>query len=97
MAGIETKLFSKNTWSAKLKRTATSILPVDKNRKGNCVRCGACCKLPNTCPFLTFDEHGLSVCKIYRLRPLNCRKYPRTESELLTADTCGYSFDETED
>jgi len=97
MAGIETKLFSKNTWSAKLKRTLTGILPVDKNRKGNCIRCGACCKLPNRCPFLDFDEQGLSVCKIYHFRPLSCRKYPRTKSESLTADTCGYSFDETGD
>jgi hypothetical protein len=88
---------TKNTWSAKLKRTVTSVLPVDKNRKGNCRQCGACCKLPNVCPFLHVDEHGLCTCKIYPLRPLNCRKYPRSKSELITAGTCGYSFDETKD
>ena len=94
MTDIGTKLFSKNTWSAKLKRTATSVLPIDKNRKGSCLRCGTCCRLPNRCPFLSTDEQGLCTCKIYWLRPLSCRKYPRTKSELLTADACGYSFNE---
>ncbi len=90
-------LFTKNTWSAKAKRTVTSVLPVDKSRNGSCNRCGACCKLPNPCPFLGVDEDGLCICKIYRLRPFNCRKYPRSKSELLTADTCGYSFNEIKD
>ncbi|UCE99148.1 MAG: YkgJ family cysteine cluster protein [Planctomycetota bacterium] len=94
MQGTETEHFSKNTWLTKLKRTATSILPVDRNRKGTCKRCGACCKLPNHCPFLSTDKQGLSKCKIYRFRPLNCRKYPRSKSELITDDTCGYSFNE---
>ncbi|MDD5063384.1 MAG: hypothetical protein PHQ35_01310 [Phycisphaerae bacterium] len=84
---------TKNTWSAKAKRMFTSVLPVDKNRKGQCRRCGACCKLPNVCPFIGIDKDGLCTCKIYPLRSLSCRKYPRTKSELLTADTCGHSFD----
>ena len=88
-----TKLFSKNNYAAKLKRTVTSILPVASNRTGKCKRCGACCKLPNNCRFLEMDEHGLCLCKVYWLRPANCRKYPRTESELLTADCCGYTFE----
>ncbi|MDD5327147.1 MAG: hypothetical protein PHY02_04950 [Phycisphaerae bacterium] len=83
----------KNTWSAKIKRTFTSILPVAASRKGKCIRCGACCKLPNVCPFFSVDDKGLAVCKAYWLRPLNCRKYPRTKSELITADSCGYTFD----
>ena len=95
MAIIDIK--TKNTWSAKAKRTVTSLLPVDKSRKGKCSRCGACCKLPNPCPFLGIDDQGLSTCKVYWLRPLNCRKYPRTKSELITADTCGHSFDKTKD
>ncbi|MFA5784922.1 MAG: hypothetical protein WC962_08600 [Phycisphaerae bacterium] len=86
---------SKNTWAAKLTRTLTSILPVAKNRRGQCNRCGACCKLPNVCPWLAFDEQNKAICKIYPIRPLNCRKYPRTESELITADTCGHSFDKS--
>jgi len=82
----------KNTWLAKIKRTSTSILPVAKNRTGECIDCGACCKLPNTCPFLKIKSDGTSCCSIYSIRPLNCRKYPRTESELITEDACGFKF-----
>jgi hypothetical protein len=108
----------KNTWFAKIKRTFTSVLPVSQRRKGKCISCGACCRLPNVCPFLkckprtnctsekdlplppiwitTTDGQlvrGKFYCSIYLIRPLNCRKYPRTESEFITADTCGYRFE----
>jgi hypothetical protein len=93
MAIIEEKGSTKNTWVAKLKRTFTSVLPVDKTRRGECIRCGACCKLPNYCPWLRFDAEGKSMCIIYPIRPLNCRKYPRTPSEHLTGPSCGHFFD----
>ena len=80
---------------AKLKRTLTCLLPISKRRRGACKRCGACCKLPNTCAFLKFDKHGKSLCTIYKLRPPNCRKYPRTEKEHLTKKTCGFWFEKT--
>ena len=83
----------RNTWAAKIKRTLTCLLPVSKNRKGQCVNCGACCKLPNDCKFSRTSEDGKVYCAIYPIRPLNCRKYPRTKSELITSDTCGYHFD----
>ena len=89
------KKSNRNTWSAKLRRTLTSVLPVAKNRQGRCVRCGACCKLPNVCPWLAFDEQNLAICKCYFFRPLNCRKYPRTESEFITPETCGYHFEDS--
>jgi hypothetical protein len=76
----------------KLKRFATSLLPVAENRRGSCNRCGECCKLPNPCKFLRYDENGLSSCAVYRWRPPSCRKYPRCESENLTAHSCGYYF-----
>jgi hypothetical protein len=82
----------RNTWSARIKRTFTSVLPISKRREGECVHCGACCKLPNVCPFLKYGADGQSSCSIYPIRPLNCRKYPRTESEFITEDTCGYRF-----
>jgi hypothetical protein len=82
-----------NTWPAKAKRTVTAFLPVADNRKGQCVSCGACCKLPTVCPFLKYDSEEKSYCTIYPIRPLNCRKYPRTESELITGDTCGFKFE----
>jgi Fe-S-cluster containining protein len=83
----------KNTWLAKIKRTFTAFLPVDKNRRGQCIRCGRCCRLPNDCPFLKIKEDGNAVCLIYLIRPLNCRKYPRTKDEWLTSDVCGFRFD----
>ena len=76
----------------KLKRLMTSLLPVASNRQGECNRCGQCCKLPYPCPFLQYDESGLSSCSIYRFRPPSCRKYPRTASENMTPETCGYYF-----
>lgn len=76
----------------KLKRLLTSLLPVDVNRRGGCNRCGECCKLPYPCPFLKFDDQGLSACSVYLLRPPSCRKYPRVASENLTQHACGYYF-----
>jgi len=84
---------TKNTWRARTVRTVTAFLPVSEERKGECVDCGACCKLPNVCPFLKSNGDGKSYCTIYSIRPLNCRKYPRTESEFITADTCGFRFE----
>jgi uncharacterized protein len=82
----------KNSWPAKIYRTLTCLLPVSEDRHGECVRCGNCCKLPNRCFALRYDEEGKSYCKIYRFRPLNCRKYPRTQKELVTQESCGYKF-----
>ena len=87
----------KNTWGARVRRTFTSVLPVDQQRRGQCVQCGACCKLPNVCPFLKSNGDGRVYCRIYSIRPLNCRKYPRTPSEHITADTCGFRFEDRED
>ena len=84
---------TKNTWAAKAKRTLTSLLPVSEDRKGHCRNCGACCRLPVDCPFIKEGSDGKVFCSIYAIRPLNCRKYPRTKSELITADTCGHSFE----
>jgi Fe-S-cluster containining protein len=96
MTETKEKLSSRNTWGAKLKRTFTAFLPVAKNRKGQCNRCGACCKLPNVCPWLRYDAEGKALCAIYHIRPLNCRKYPRTPSEHITTDSCGLYFEERE-
>ena len=94
MAITEEKLSPKNTWGAKLKRTITAFLPVSKTRRGQCIRCGACCKLPNVCPWLKFDAQGKAICKIYSFRSMNCRKYPRTQHEHITESSCGIHFDE---
>ena len=81
----------------KLKRFSTSLLPVDQQRRGGCNRCGECCKLPFPCPFLRYDEQGLSSCAVYHARPPSCRKYPRTSSENLTPETCGFYFVDVKD
>jgi Fe-S-cluster containining protein len=82
-----------NTWAAKAKRTITAVLPVSERRKDQCINCGACCKLPNKCLFIKPAEDGKEFCSIYSIRPLNCRKYPRTEPECVTQDTCGFTFE----
>ncbi len=83
---------NKNTWAARIKRTFTSVLPVAKNRTGKCNGCGDCCKLPNVCPFLKFKPNQTSYCAIYPIKPLNCRKYPRTEAEFITKENCDFRF-----
>ena len=77
---------------AKLRRFLTSWLPVSSDRRGECTNCGACCKLPKQCRFLRFRDSGESYCGVYWLRPPSCRKYPRSPSEFITPETCGYYF-----
>lgn len=77
----------------KIRRFLTSLfLPIDAGRRGDCNRCGDCCKLPYPCPFLQFDAEGLSRCAVYHFRPPSCRKYPRIAAENLTTQTCGFYF-----
>jgi len=94
MAKNANKLVSQNTWAAKGIRFFTSFLPILPGRVGSCKRCGACCQLPKKCPFLAYDENGLAICKVYPLRSLSCRKYPRSSEEHLTTDCCGFTFKE---
>jgi uncharacterized protein len=86
------KIVSKNTWTAKGIRFFTAFCSISPDRSGSCKRCGECCRLPVTCPFLAFDSDGLAICKIYGFRSLNCRKYPRVKDEHLTKSSCGFSF-----
>lgn len=85
-------MVQKNNLKAKIIRTITSILPVAKERKGSCNNCGKCCHLPNKCPFLRMRGEK-SYCIIHKIRPLNCRKYPRVEKEWITREDCGYYFE----
>lgn len=80
--------------NGKLKRFATSlVLPVDETRSGECQRCGACCKFGVVCPFLRQAEDGSNAyyCSAYKIRPLQCRKYPRSKDEQIH-HPCGYTF-----
>ncbi len=79
---------------SKFKRTFTSILPVEEGRTGHCNGCGACCELPTRCTFLKTDSKGNNTCSIYRFRPPNCRKFPRSPAQLeAVAKTCSFSFE----
>lgn len=81
----------------KLARTVTSVLPVDKDRTGNCNQCGECCKLPFKCFFLRTDNEGKYYCAAYKFRPLNCRKFPRSRNQIVPViHKCGYTFKEDE-
>lgn len=85
-------MLNQNTLTAKFLRQITALLEVSKYRQGHCVQCGTCCKLPFVCPMLRVNDKGHARCSIYRLRPQSCRKYPRTETECLTKDACGFRF-----
>ena len=62
------------------------LLPVAKNRVGECQQCGRCCKLVMKCIFFRNNR-----CIIYNIRPPQCRKSPRTVKYL--KEGCpGYSF-----
>ena len=82
----------KNDWFAKIHRTFTSFLPVSSSRRGSCINCGKCCMLPIKCLFLKYRPDNSSYCSIHSFKPLNCKKYPRADSEFLTSKTCGFSF-----
>jgi len=72
-------------------RFLAAFFPVDSRRKGNCKRCGRCCRMTN-CKLLEFDNNGNTLCPIHKIRPLQCRKYPRSKKELFTHPDCGYKF-----
>ncbi|MCF6191321.1 MAG: YkgJ family cysteine cluster protein [Cocleimonas sp.] len=77
----------------KIQRTFTSLLSVEEGREGDCNGCGDCCKLPNPCTFLKIDSQNNHTCGIYRFRPLNCRKFPRSPAQLETVkENCGFYF-----
>jgi hypothetical protein len=67
-------------------------------RRGECRRCGACCKLMYACPYL--DQNGKEAsCVRHHLRWWNCRIFPVDERDLRDRDmvangkSCGYHFD----
>jgi Fe-S-cluster containining protein len=80
-------------FDGKVMRFCTSlVLPVDESRTGECSQCGACCEFLVKCPLLKRDESGTPKCGAYVLRPIQCRKYPRSADEQVH-QPCGYRFD----
>ena len=77
----------------KIKRTLTVLLPVAKERRGACSGCGDCCKLPFRCIFLKDMPDGKAHCSIYKIRPPNCRKFPRNKAQWESVkENCGFDF-----
>jgi hypothetical protein len=63
-------------------------------RKGDCNRCGACCKILFQCPFLGTDAEGQYTCRIYDKRFAQCRLFPLHARDLRElGEECSYTFD----
>lgn len=66
-------------------------------RRGECARCGACCKLLFRCPSLKGPD-GETTCTIHMRRSYNCRIFPVNERDLKDRDIvspetrCGFHF-----
>ncbi|MBA4387112.1 MAG: hypothetical protein C0404_03965 [Verrucomicrobia bacterium] len=67
-----------------------------EQRKGECRRCGVCCRLIWRCKFYR-EEHGVSSCTLYNVyRPPNCRSFPIDHRDIRDRDLiaphipCGY-------
>lgn len=86
---------------AHTRRGKAYIREMEMRRRGECGRCGACCKLLYRCPFLR-EEEGLAVCSIHNRRPANCRIFPVDPEDLADRDEvmpdhpCGYAFEESD-
>ena len=64
-------------------------------RRGDCNRCGACCKILFKCPFLGLDDEGQYTCRIYDKRFAQCRLFPLHAKDLRElGDQCSYTFEE---
>lgn len=64
------------------------------SRRGECNRCGACCKILFRCPFLGTDAEGQYTCRIYEKRFAQCRLFPLHAADLRELrEQCSYTFE----
>ncbi|MDP7116345.1 MAG: hypothetical protein QF632_01615 [Candidatus Woesearchaeota archaeon] len=83
----------------KILRLIETAKGVETGRKGKCIpqdcetldgkKGGACCQLGFLCPGLKKDM----ACKAYRVRPPNCRLFPRAKKDLQLVKNCGFYWD----
>jgi Fe-S-cluster containining protein len=66
--------------------------PLLAKRRGECNRCGACCKILFRCPFLGTDADGQYTCRIYEKRFSQCRLFPLHAADLAELSECSYTF-----
>jgi hypothetical protein len=88
-----------HTWGALRRTILPQILPDEllyrwkPYRKGECNRCGACCKILFRCPFLATDDDGQYTCRIYDKRFAQCRLFPQHAQDLVElGGECSYTF-----
>lgn len=62
---------------------------ITEKRKGECRRCGDCCRLGFVCPFLTDENH----CERYESRAIQCRKFPIDQRDIDEVPDCGHYFE----
>ena len=72
----------------KLWRRIVSRRSKASTRQGECVNCGACCRIPVRCVFLFKKK-----CMIHHNRPKQCRTFPSEPGQLVSYK-CGYFFKE---
>lgn len=78
-------------WDSHLRRGY--VAEQHARRRGECKRCGRCCSLGVRCPFLAILPDGMKGCSIYDKRPLQCRTFPITSSDIEEAGCTGYCFE----
>jgi uncharacterized protein len=76
----------------KVRQLIIYLKPRDMSRYGRCLRCGACCEFGAKCVFLKYDDEGMSVCRINKIKPYTCSKYPLNLKEHHTREICGFEF-----
>jgi len=57
-------------------------------RRGECARCGKCCKIVMPCAFLKDRNH----CRIYGSHPNQCRAFPVDYRDLKDVPECRFWF-----
>jgi hypothetical protein len=75
---------------AKLQKSKVEALLAQ--RRGECNRCGECCRILFKCPFLASDGQGGHTCKIYDWRFAPCRHFPVRPLDLREVKNCSYTF-----
>src|SRR5262249_52036060 len=63
-------------------------------RKGDCNRCGACCKILFQCPSPAPDDEGQHPCRLSARRSPQCRLSPLPAADLRErGEQCSYTFE----
>ena len=92
LVGLQARGKVRRFLQAKVLREDTQ--PLLARRKGECNRCGACCKILFRCPFLGTDALGQYTCRIYDKRFAQCRLFPLHAEDLRElGEECSYTFE----